>query len=568
MSENMPAPLGGEANGQSAGAHLDEMTCMLYLERQLDRARAMEVSSHTQECSACRLLLRAIERESRLLTRAILEEEEPLPARLALYQQRVRHSLQWIWLVAVGLAATGVYALYMSYIEPWQRQLEQAGFGGSNMLGLLIFQGAFWKGWESMITLFEGLGFVTLAAFAAVLLRRRAQRSSIVALVLTGLCAALLLPGGASAVEFRKGESVSVPAEEHVVGDVFLSGARCTVEGTVDGDVYGFCRDLIVRGHVTGDVIAFAQSARVDGVVDGHVRAFSNNVNINGTVGEGVMSFVESINVNSSGKVGGSVTAFTSRLTVDGSVAHDVVFFGDHLLLNNSVGGAVRAKGHRVTISSTAEVAGPVRIETSEPPDVSPQAKLVVPYQYIKMEHKPAFAQRGYVLWRFIWAAAYILLGLVLFLLLPRFSQETMRDAEHLGGSLGLGILLLFGMPFAAVLCCITIVGLFIGVSGFLFWLFMLFCAQIVVGGLIGQWLMGRTTEVWPLIGRMAVGVAILRIATATPYAGHWIKLIALIWGLGAIAIALYRRIRPIVSGGFPSSPLPPAAPIGTAQPA
>src|SRR5262249_15054945 len=98
--------------------HLDEMTILLYLEGQLERARALEVSAHTQECSACRTLLRALERESRLLTRAMLEEEEPLPARILGYQETAKHSMQWVWMVFFGLAATGVYAIYTSYIEP------------------------------------------------------------------------------------------------------------------------------------------------------------------------------------------------------------------------------------------------------------------------------------------------------------------------------------------------------------------------------------------------------------------------------------------------------------------
>jgi hypothetical protein len=33
----------------TAQQHLDEMTLLLYLERQLDRERAVEVSSHMQE---------------------------------------------------------------------------------------------------------------------------------------------------------------------------------------------------------------------------------------------------------------------------------------------------------------------------------------------------------------------------------------------------------------------------------------------------------------------------------------------------------------------------------------
>jgi len=59
--------------------------------------------------------------------------------------------------IGFGLAAHGVYALYTQYIQLWQTQLENAGFGGFNLLGLLIFQGAMWKGWQSMVTFLEVL---------------------------------------------------------------------------------------------------------------------------------------------------------------------------------------------------------------------------------------------------------------------------------------------------------------------------------------------------------------------------------------------------------------------------
>src|SRR5260221_1786367 len=169
--------------------HLDEMTCLLYLERQLDRARAQDVSAHTQDCAACRTLMRALERESRLLTRAMLEEEEPLPARLAEFQERAKRSLQWIWGLAFGLAATGAYALYTGYIEPWQQQLEQAGFCGTSLLGVLVFQGALWEGLQSMITLLEVIALLNLAGLCAAVFRAaiRVPRGLAVGLGLVGL---------------------------------------------------------------------------------------------------------------------------------------------------------------------------------------------------------------------------------------------------------------------------------------------------------------------------------------------------------------------------------------------
>src|SRR5262245_34995995 len=201
---SMPPPGLNQGNG-IPGEHLDEMSCMLYLEGQLDRARALEVSNHTQTCSACRTLLRAIERESRLLTRAMMEEEEPLPARLATFQAKVHRSLQWIWMATFGVAATAIYAMYTGYIEPWEQRLEQAGFRGTSLLSMLIFQGSFWKGWQSMLSFIEVLALITIVGFAAIVLRRRLRRGGALALMLTSLCAAFSCAPAATAAEFRNG---------------------------------------------------------------------------------------------------------------------------------------------------------------------------------------------------------------------------------------------------------------------------------------------------------------------------------------------------------------------------
>src|SRR2546423_5371865 len=217
--------------------HLDEMTLLRYLERQLDGAGGLEVAADSQECDTCRTLLRALERESRLLTRAMLEENEPLPSRLAQFQERARKSMQWIWGLVFGLAATGAYALYTGYILPWQQQLEQAGFGGSNLLGLLIFQGAMWKGWQSMITFLEVLAMVTLAGLGAVFFRRRIRRGSVLALVFAGFCTVLALPAPVTATEFRKGGTAEVRKAEVIHTDLFAAGGRIRMEGTIEGDL-------------------------------------------------------------------------------------------------------------------------------------------------------------------------------------------------------------------------------------------------------------------------------------------------------------------------------------------
>jgi cytoskeletal protein CcmA (bactofilin family) len=545
--------------------HLDEMTLLLYVERQMDRARGLEVSAHTQECDACRALLRALERESRLLTRAMLEEDEPLPSKLAQFQERARRSMQWIWGVVFGLAATGVYALYTQYIEPWQTQLERAGFGGSNLLGLLIFQGAMWKGWQSMITLLEILAMVTLAGLGAMFFRRRIRRGSALALVFAGLCTLLALPTGASATEFRKGDVVTVSAEETIKSDMYVTGARrVRIEGTVDGDLIVFCESLDISGHVTGDVLNFSQSARITGRVDGNVRGANNNLTITGTVSKNVLTFEETLTIDPAGKVGGSLTNFSANLGMEGSVGRDALLFVAHGHLEGKIGGGVRARGDSLSIGSGAVIDGPVHFEGHNRPEVSSSAKLASPVEFKQMEKKESFREGSYYIWQVIWGAAFILFGLVLFTLMPKFAQDTVVAAEQIGVTAGLGVLVLFGVPIAAVIACITVVGLFIGLSTLFVWYASLYFAQIIVGAVIGQWLMGRTSELWPLIGRMAVGLALVRLCTTIPHVGGWVKFAAILWGIGAISLSLYRRFQPVIAPSMPTTPYTPPMPPNT----
>ncbi|PYT91452.1 MAG: hypothetical protein DMG36_18295 [Acidobacteria bacterium] len=558
--------------GEQELRHLDEMTCLLYLERQLDRARGLEVSAHTQECETCRTLLRALERESRLLTRAMLEENEPLPSRLAQFQEKARRSMQWIWGLAFGLAATGAYALYTGYVQPWQQQLEQAGFGGSNLLNLLIFQSTFWKGWQSMITLLEILALATVGGLGVMFLRRRIRRGSALALVFAGLCAALMVPAPASAMEFRHEERLTIGKDEVIHSDLYAAGGRVRVEGTIEGDLVLAGGDVEVSGHVLGDLISTSGALRVTGHVDGSIRSYAGNLLLKGTVGRNVTVAGGDLNIDHDSKIGGSITSFAGHVSIDGSVGRDVLAMGGQVTITGNVKGSAKIRSGELIIDSSAQVGGPIDFKGDHEPQVSPGAKLASPVHFVKMRHGPDYSNVHYYTWQVIWLAAFILFGLVLFALMPRFAEEAVKSAERYGASAGLGVLVLFGVPIAACIACITVVGLFIGTSTLFVWYASLYFAQVIVGTVVGQWLMGRTSEFWPFVGRMAVGVVIVRLCTTIPHVGGWVKFVAILWGIGAMSLAIYRRFQPVLATGAPSAPavqpLPPNTTIGGPLPA
>ena len=537
---------------------MDEMTLLLYVERQLDRETAQGVSLHTQTCTRCLNLLRALDRESRLLTRSMLEQDEPLPARIAEFQARVKRNMQWIWGVVFGLAVLGVYALYTGYIEPWQEQFEQAGFGGSNLLSLVVFQGAFWKGWQSMFSFIEVLAVMIMAGFGALAFRRYLRRGSAMAVLFASLGALLMVATPASATEFRKGDNVTIAKGEVIKGDLFVTGEHVRIEGEVEGDVYAFAQQLDVSGHINGDLIGFSQSERISGTIDGNVRTMANNVTITGNVDRSVLSWSQTFELDTSGKVGRSLTAGGQSLTIDGKVARDFLGFSETTTISGLVGGSFRGHGKTLSIVSGAEIDGTTRFEGQQPPTVSSEAKLASPPEFTKVQHHTQERGGGYYVWRIIWTGAFLLFGLVLASLMPKFATETVESAGQLGASFGLGVLVFFGVLISSVIACFTIVGLLVGLSSLMLWLVMLFAAEVVVGGIVGQWILGRNDEFWQFFVRVIVGVLAVRVVTSLPFIGFWAGLAAAIWGMGAISLALYRRLQPSLAPNIPSAPMPP----------
>jgi cytoskeletal protein CcmA (bactofilin family) len=548
---------------QSANNHLDEMTLLLYAERQLDRERAHEVSVHTQTCEKCLNLLRVLDRESRLLTRSLLEQDEPLPARIAEFHAQVKRSMQWIWGVVFGMALLGAYIGYAGFVEPWEQQFEQAGFGGTNLVSLLVFQGAFWKGWQSMFTLVEFVGSISFAIFGLFLLRKYFKRGTALAVMFASMGLLLLAPARTAAFQVNidtqiDGEkSLEVKKDQVLKQDLYFFGPQLRVDGTVDGDVYSFAQRTEISGHVTGDVICFTRSAHITGQVDGNVRVMANNITISGTVERNVTTMDDDVNVDSSAKIGHNLTAMGQLLTLDGKVGRDVLTMFDEANISGDIGGNLKAKGKTLTISSGAQIDGTSKFEGEKPASVASSAKLASPIEFTQEQRHESRTSHGvgYYIWRVVWAGAWILFGLVLISLMPRFAAETIESAERYGASLGLGVLVFFGASIAALIACITIVGLLVGISTFFLWIVSLFSSYVVAGAVVGRWILGKASELWPTVGRMALGVILVVIVTGIPHVGGWVRFGIWIWGMGAIALALYRRIQPVIAPHVPSLP-------------
>jgi hypothetical protein len=526
--------------------HFDEMSCLLYLEGQLEPPRAREMALHISDCAACRDLLHALERESHVLTAALTEDNEPMPARLLTTRGWAVPS--WVWALGFGVFGAGAYWLWTDSVDPWLQQLSNAGFGGTDFVSLLLFSGAFWEGWSSMISALEIAVLAILGIAAIGLLRRRFRRPTAIAVVMSAMALALVLPQPASATEIRREESVLVPASEVIHSDLIASGASVRIDGTVEGDLIAFTGMLIVTGHVTGDIIAFAGQLRLEGTVDGNIRVISHTVAIDGAVGKNVAYIGDTFDLTEKGKVGGSLITINGDADLDGHIHRDLLGMIGRTHLDGGIGGQMWLRGRNLSIGQTAEIGGPATFKGFRQPVIASGAKLASPLHIERQEESRRLVFSGVrlVLREIVGFGAALLLGVLLVTVFPGFFRTTLRETSRIGLPIGVGALALIAGAFVLVLgILLMFVGVGAGVAGLLGYAPILYVSQIFVGAWLGNKILGEASSPTnAVIGRIALGLLILHIAAPIPVLGELMWLAVALWGTGAVLLGFYRMSR------------------------
>lgn len=533
-------------------AHIDEMTCLQYLDGALDAARGAQLRSHTEGCRECAALLRALQQESLLLQSAMHEADEPVPARLL--NPAAKEKLPWVWMTLLGFASAGIYAVW-TIVNDTLDTVSQAGFSGLNLFNVALFNSTFWSGWGDVMDMIQVLAALTLVVPAIWLVWRYRRRVSTAAMVLATMAGILALPSAAHAAEVEKSkQNYTLAAGDTVKDDLIVMGGNVRIDGTVEGDLIAFAQSVTVTGRVTGDLIVFTQRLRIEGTIEGDVRTFNNTMTLEGSVAKNVMVFCETLETLDKSEVGGSMTVFGKTITFDGRTARDMMAFGDNITLNGHAGGDVQMSGGHLTVGDSAVIQGKAEWRSRNEPDVSPKATLASAFEVTKPVRKARYSDPGFYFGQVIRFGVSLVFGIVILLLLPGFFREVVGATRQYGPAFGFGAISLIVVPILAVIACITIVGLAVGISSLLLYIIGLYSAKVIVGTWLGQQMLGRSITTGGLIGRMALGLAVLRIAAALPYIGGWITLAYCVWALGAIALTVNNRLR---SG--PALPAEPA---------
>ena len=373
-----------------------------------------------------------------------------------------------------------------------------------------------------MRSLMEFLAMATLGVVAIWLLRRHLRRASALAVVMAAalFCAVALPPGAAAGQTEHGNPNYTLPAGQEVKTDLIVAADRVIIDGDVDGDLITWSRSVTVNGHVKGDVISWGQTVNVNGTVDGNVRTFCQSLAITGNVTRNVMGWSGDVNLDRKSKVGGTATLGAGDAELDGHIGGDLLAFLASMEIDGSIGGNARIRSKTCPSVPQPRSPGPRTIEGSNQADVAQGAKLGSPIVFVQHQRGPDRTSPRYYWHRVLFWGASFIFGMALLLMAPGFFYDVANACKQVAPTSGLGALFLLATPVAAILTCITVVGIPVGIAAVLLYIIAIYSAQVFVGTWLGERILGAAVGIGPTLGRLALGLAIIRAVRFIPYLG------------------------------------------------
>jgi len=360
------------------------------------------------------------------------------------------------------------------------------------------------------------------------------------------------------AFDARSDDTVNIPDGEVINDDLYTGANIITIDGIIKGDVWAAARTISISGLVNNSVMAVAQTISISGDIGHAVRVAGETVNISGNIAGDLFVAGNDITIADDVHIKGDLLFGAGVIYINGIVDGDIKGGGGEIIIGSRVGGDINLEASELTILSTANIKGNLTYTGEDRAVIQTGAQINGITTHKLPEAKEDQSETFFLSLlsrievKLIGFLMALLAGLLIILITPkRLASIAESISSRPGPSAGWGALLLFVTPIAAIVICITIIGLPVGLITLALWGIAIYLAQIPVGLFLGQWIISHFRDVEDnrgiMIGALATGLIILKLLSLIPYFGFFIGLAVILFGLGAV-IATIRRQKPEVS--------------------
>ena len=337
-----------------------------------------------------------------------------------------------------------------------------------------------------------------------------------------------------------------------VEDDLLAGGVHLTIRNLVGKDLTVGGYNLKVQGFVGDDARLAGANVEVDGTIDGDLVAFGGNVDILGNVTGDVITGGGNVRIR--GNIQGSLDARCGDMVIDGTIGQNVVLTASRLTLSPTAvlaGDLIYTSNRSADIGEGAQIAGEVWKESGGSTMVLWKLASAV------ADHLPKQPER-WKEWKdqlpawfrtLLRLSSFVSLLIAGIIILSLYGRHATMVADRIMSfplkSLGLGLLFLICVPIGALILCVTIIGLPIGLVVLATYLVFFYISRVYVALAIGREILDRITKqdvriIWPMI----LGLFIITALSSIPYYVGWIiRLVCILSGLGGMLMT-GRKVR------------------------
>ncbi len=303
-----------------------------------------------------------------------------------------------------------------------------------------------------------------------------------------------------------------------------------------------------MRGNVAGNLITGAQTVTIEGTVGGSVLGGARGLSLaNARVGRDFYGFANDVEIDAGANVAGNAIGFGESVDVDGRVGVDFKGFAARVSVSGAVEGDVDGYSSAITLLPTARVGGNVtgHVDTAGDLEIADGATVggAVNEQLVEREQRRnEYATVGYYFRQIIRLAGAFVTGMLLLWLFPVLRSVSLPNALAVLRSGGIGLAAAVTMPVAALIFCVTVVGIPLGLLTFLVGAIGLYFSKAVVAQIIGRAVL-RNPELPPhYAATLLVGLVIVIVAINLPWIGGFANVVLTLVGFGVIVSLVIAR--------------------------
>jgi hypothetical protein len=363
-------------------------------------------------------------------------------------------------------------------------------------------------------------------------------------LALATLFTLSVAPINAAAI-FESGDTVSLTAK--LLDDIYVAGGEISIQGVVNGDMIGAGGSMIIEKDVLNDINAAGGNIIINGNVSDDVRLAGGNIEVNGRVGDDLIVAGGKVVIGPNAIIRGNVHVGAGELIVKGRVNGRIDGKVGSLDIQGRVDKDVEVSiEQNLKISDQGFIRGNLNYSSWKPIGVPKErigGELV--YSKIFSEKNPQQYMRNQVQKRIFIVLAFLILGIVLMKLAPKYSKNVVETYKpYFWKNLLVGIIWLILAPIVTTILLVTVIGIPLAIVILATYLIIAIAAYTLAALWIGSIIYKpKRSTAWNKLGQLLLGLIGISLLCYVPAVGWLIILILFVTGTGAMLNVARERV-------------------------